>query len=140
MNSPSQPGGEMNSPSQLAHQQELVAPLELLHVQSVQLPGRHSQTQLSITGEAAKSPPAKAQDVRGGMGGFTDYFDGKVGKLREQFLVEQAARVCSSSIFASVTVWVDGRTNPPKDEIELLMKDNGGVLAHYFFPDESHEA
>ena len=97
--------------------------------------GGHSQTQLSITGEASMSPPAKAQSVRGGMGGANEYMDGKVRRLREQYLGEQAARSCSSTIFTGVNVWVDGRTNPPKDEIELIMKDNSGTFSHYFFPD-----
>ena len=107
----------------------------------------HSATVISSAGDEDPSAQAsladgvvqrargQAQDVRGGMGGFAEYFEGKVRRLREQYLQEQAAAGCVSSIFTGVTVWVDGRTEPPKEEIELLLKANGGVFEHYFHAD-----
>lgn len=57
----------------------------------------------------------------------------KIAKLDEQynekFLRENDK---SSNIFADISIFVNGYTNPSADQLKCLMSEHGGIYHHYF--------
>ena len=59
---------------------------------------------------------------------FGQYFAGKLRKLGEQHAATVAG--AHGGIFAGVSVWLDGRLDPPEDVLKLLLVQNGGTIQH----------
>jgi hypothetical protein len=110
---------------------------------------RTGQTQQSACVDEHVQFPARVKRARhggwdGGEGdegdGFGAYMRVKVRKLREQFDADFADREgppCAGnhSLFAGVTVWVDGATTPSREQIRELVGARGGRFETYFTPD-----
>ena len=56
--------------------------------------------------------------------------DAKITKLEEQFL-EQAKLVKVSDLFAGISIYVNGYTNPSADELKRIMMQHGGIYHSY---------
>uniref|UniRef100_A0A182WKR2 DNA repair protein REV1 n=1 Tax=Anopheles minimus TaxID=112268 RepID=A0A182WKR2_9DIPT len=67
-----------------------------------------------------------------GFEGWGDYMDAKIAKLEDQFR-HSSANVGEklSNLFAGVSIFVNGYTNPSSDELKRLMMLHGGVFHHY---------
>lgn len=57
--------------------------------------------------------------------------DAKISKLDQQFVSGQNGIVQQSDLFAGISIFVNGRTNPSADELKRIMMANGGVFHHY---------
>ncbi|XP_035793890.1 DNA repair protein REV1-like [Anopheles albimanus] len=70
-----------------------------------------------------------------GFEGWGDYMDAKIAKLEDQFR-HSAANVTEplSNLFAGISIFVNGYTNPSADELKRIMMQNGGVFHHYKRP------
>ncbi|XP_052895383.1 DNA repair protein Rev1 [Anopheles moucheti] len=67
-----------------------------------------------------------------GFEGWGDYMDAKIAKLEDQFR-HSSANVGEklSNLFAGVSIFVNGYTNPSAEELKRLMMLHGGVFHHY---------
>ncbi|XP_058119832.1 DNA repair protein Rev1 isoform X2 [Anopheles coustani] len=64
--------------------------------------------------------------------GKGDYMDAKKAKLEDQF--RQSSSIVGeklSNLFAGISIFVNGYTNPSADELKLIMMQHGGVFHHY---------
>ncbi|XP_049541118.1 DNA repair protein Rev1 [Anopheles darlingi] len=70
-----------------------------------------------------------------GFEGWGDYMDAKIAKLEDQFR-HTAANVAEplSNLFAGISIFVNGYTDPSADELKRIMMQNGGVFHHYKRP------
>uniref|UniRef100_A0A182QM37 DNA repair protein REV1 n=1 Tax=Anopheles farauti TaxID=69004 RepID=A0A182QM37_9DIPT len=70
-----------------------------------------------------------------GFEGWGDYMDAKIAKLEDQFR-HSSANVGEklSNLFAGVSIFVNGYTNPSADELKRIMMLHGGVFHHYKRP------
>uniref|UniRef100_A0A182RZQ7 DNA repair protein REV1 n=1 Tax=Anopheles funestus TaxID=62324 RepID=A0A182RZQ7_ANOFN len=67
-----------------------------------------------------------------GFEGWGDYMDAKIAKLEDQFRHSSAIVGDKlSNLFAGVSIFVNGYTNPSADELKRLMMLHGGVFHHY---------
>ncbi|GJQ09111.1 hypothetical protein GpartN1_g6619.t1 [Galdieria partita] len=64
-------------------------------------------------------------------GDFGAYMEAKEDKLRVQFRKEFESRK-TLSVFAGVTIWVDGETSPSREELRKLVGLGGGNFETYF--------
>uniref|UniRef100_A0A182MNF0 DNA repair protein REV1 n=1 Tax=Anopheles culicifacies TaxID=139723 RepID=A0A182MNF0_9DIPT len=70
-----------------------------------------------------------------GFEGWGDYMDAKIAKLEDQFRHSSAVvGEKLSNLFAGVSIFVNGYTNPSSDELKRLMMLHGGVFHHYKRP------
>lgn len=70
-------------------------------------------------------------------GSFGTYMQNKINKLQEQFETDAHAGLCEASaektcIFQGVSVWVNGRTVPSREEIKHLIAIHGGRFEAYY--------
>lgn len=67
-----------------------------------------------------------------GFEGWGDYMGAKISKLEDQFR-HSAANVGEklSNLFAGISIFVNGYTNPSADELKRLMMQHGGTYHHY---------
>ncbi|XP_062553365.1 DNA repair protein Rev1 [Armigeres subalbatus] len=74
-------------------------------------------------------------DSETGFEGWGDYMDAKISKLEDQFR-NSAASVGEklSNLFAGISIFVNGYTNPSADELKRLMMQHGGIYHHYKRP------
>ncbi|CAF2988305.1 unnamed protein product [Rotaria sp. Silwood2] len=83
---------------------------------------------------------ASAQRGDNGWGEWGGYMAAKKRKLEEQFdkdcmnNVQQHER--KSNIFHGISIFVDGHTEPPADELKKLMIEHGGVYHAYYSKDK----
>ncbi|XP_050097584.1 DNA repair protein Rev1 [Anopheles aquasalis] len=70
-----------------------------------------------------------------GFEGWGDYMDAKIAKLEDQFR-HSAANVAEplSNLFAGISIFVNGYTDPSADELKRIMMQHGGVFHHYKRP------
>ncbi|XP_019933140.3 DNA repair protein Rev1 [Aedes albopictus] len=70
-----------------------------------------------------------------GFEGWGDYMGAKISKLEDQYR-HSAASVGEklSNLFAGVSIFVNGYTNPSADELKRLMMQHGGTYHHYKRP------
>ncbi|KFB47136.1 AGAP005939-PA-like protein [Anopheles sinensis] len=74
-----------------------------------------------------EKPPSET-----GFEGWGDYMDAKKAKLEDQF--RQSSSIVGeklSNLFAGISIFVNGYTNPSADELKLIMMQHGGVFHHY---------
>lgn len=84
------------------------------------------------TGGVEKPSPAKGWDESG----FRGYMEAKNRKLRGQFHAQFGED--GRGLFAGVVVWVDGVTEPNRNEIREIVGENGGKLETYFGSSVTH--
>lgn len=65
-------------------------------------------------------------------GDFRVYMREKERKLREQFQVDEED--VEGNYFHGVTIWVDGLTNPGRDDLRQWVYAGGGKFETYFHP------
>uniref|UniRef100_A0AAG5DH07 DNA repair protein REV1 n=1 Tax=Anopheles atroparvus TaxID=41427 RepID=A0AAG5DH07_ANOAO len=67
-----------------------------------------------------------------GFEGWGDYMDAKIAKLEDQYR-QSSSNVGEklSNLFAGISIFVNGYTNPSADELKLIMMQHGGVFHHY---------
>uniref|UniRef100_A0A182SQ83 DNA repair protein REV1 n=1 Tax=Anopheles maculatus TaxID=74869 RepID=A0A182SQ83_9DIPT len=77
----------------------------------------------------------KRKEHETGFEGWGDYMDAKIAKLEDQFR-HSSSNVGEklSNLFAGVSIFVNGYTNPSADELKRLMMLHGGVFHHYKRP------
>nr|XP_040240701.2 DNA repair protein Rev1 [Anopheles coluzzii] len=74
-----------------------------------------------------------------GFEGWGDYMDAKIAKLEDQFRHSSAnVGEKQSDLFAGVSIFVNGYTNPSADELKRLMMMHGGVFHHYKRPNTTY--
>uniref|UniRef100_A0A182JNL6 DNA repair protein REV1 n=1 Tax=Anopheles christyi TaxID=43041 RepID=A0A182JNL6_9DIPT len=74
-----------------------------------------------------------------GFEGWGDYMDAKIAKLEDQFRYSTAnVGEKQSDLFAGVSIFVNGYTNPSADELKRLMMLHGGVYHHYKRPNTTY--
>lgn len=61
---------------------------------------------------------------------FGEYFSGKLRKLGEQHAATVTDAAGGGAVFRGVSVWLDGRLDPPEDVIKLLIVQGGGTIQH----------
>ncbi|XP_065086785.1 DNA repair protein Rev1 [Ochlerotatus camptorhynchus] len=67
-----------------------------------------------------------------GFEGWGDYMGAKISKLEDQFRHSAAsAGEKLSDLFAGISIFVNGYTNPSSDELKRLMMQHGGIYHHY---------
>ncbi|XP_065211297.1 DNA repair protein REV1 [Planococcus citri] len=64
--------------------------------------------------------------------GWDDYMSAKKSKLHEQFSNEASNVPQTSDIFSGVSVFVNGYTIPPADELRRILMSHGGDYHHYY--------
>uniref|UniRef100_A0A7E4VG16 DNA repair protein REV1 n=1 Tax=Panagrellus redivivus TaxID=6233 RepID=A0A7E4VG16_PANRE len=65
----------------------------------------------------------------GNFRSFGDYMHAKVSKLLDQC---HSGVPTTSAIFAGISIYVDGHTDPPSHELRRLIIENGGEYHHYY--------
>uniref|UniRef100_A0A182NIP1 DNA repair protein REV1 n=1 Tax=Anopheles dirus TaxID=7168 RepID=A0A182NIP1_9DIPT len=74
-----------------------------------------------------------------GFEGWGDYMDAKIAKLEDQFRHSSASvGEKLSNLFAGVSIFVNGYTNPSADELKRIMMLHGGVFHHYKRPNTTY--
>jgi len=81
---------------------------------------------------ASKVEDSKSKRKDDGWGERGGYMKAKADKLKDQFLSTTTKFLKKSDIFAGVSIWVNGYTNPSYDELKLLVRENGGEFQHFF--------
>ncbi|XP_053686861.1 DNA repair protein Rev1 [Sabethes cyaneus] len=77
----------------------------------------------------------KKFDSENGFEAWGDYMGAKISKLEEQFRHSAAnAEEKLTDLFAGISIFVNGYTNPSSDELKRLMIQHGGVYHHYKRP------
>ncbi|XP_035914348.1 DNA repair protein REV1 [Anopheles stephensi] len=74
----------------------------------------------------------KRKEHETGFEEWGDYMDAKIAKLEDQF--RHSSTIVGeklSNLFAGVSIFVNGYTNPSADELKRLMMLHGGVFHHY---------
>ncbi|UJR28873.1 hypothetical protein I4U23_010095 [Adineta vaga] len=75
-----------------------------------------------------------------GWGEFGGYMAAKKRKLEEQFDKDSSNNAKQlerkSNIFHGISIFVDGHTEPPADELKKLMMEHGGVYHAYYSKDK----
>ncbi|KOB78782.1 putative terminal deoxycytidyl transferase rev1 [Operophtera brumata] len=66
-----------------------------------------------------------------GFEAWGGYMQAKVAKLEDQFCAESEKEGALSHIFRGVSIYVNGFTDPPADELKNLMAKHGGVYHTY---------
>ncbi|KPU78063.1 uncharacterized protein Dana_GF24462, isoform B [Drosophila ananassae] len=74
-----------------------------------------------------------ARDEHNGFGDWGGYFEAKKSKLEEQFTAASDP-FRKSNLFAGISIFVNGRTNPSADELKRIMMVHGGTYHHYERP------
>ncbi|XP_017104070.2 DNA repair protein Rev1 isoform X1 [Drosophila bipectinata] len=71
-----------------------------------------------------------ARDEDNGFGDWGGYFEAKKSKLEEQFSAASDP-FRKTNLFAGISIFVNGRTNPSADELKRIMMVHGGTYHHY---------
>ncbi|XP_055530606.1 DNA repair protein Rev1 [Wyeomyia smithii] len=77
----------------------------------------------------------KKFESENGFEAWGDYMDAKISKLEDQFRHSSAAAEGKlTNLFAGISIYVNGYTNPSADELKRLMMQHGGIYHHYRRP------
>ncbi|XP_030372544.1 DNA repair protein REV1 [Scaptodrosophila lebanonensis] len=74
-----------------------------------------------------------AHDEDNGFAEWGGYFEAKKSKLEEQFAAASDP-FRKSNLFAGISIFVNGLTNPSADELKRIMMVHGGTYHHYERP------
>lgn len=63
-----------------------------------------------------------------GFGGYAGYYRERLDKLRNQYLADRGESSNDKNVFGGLSFWVNGLTDPPKDQLKEILMTHGGMM------------